>query len=306
MQILLTNDDGIDSPALVPFARALAGLGDVRVVVPDGERSWTGKALTRFEPVVLRAVRRDGVVVHAASGTPADAAHIGVHRDGPPDVVVSGINLGHNHGTAFLLSSGTVGAAAEATLTGHTAVAFSTGLMDADFRQWRHDIQAPTAATRWEALAHLCTDLLADVLASGLPDHCDLVSVNVPWTANEDTSRHVTSLARTRYGALFSRDGVGPATTAAGSGDALGERGVERAEDADGVPLDRAGRGDVSSVDAETWIQTFTSLDVVGELEGSDIATALAHQVSITPVLLPSSARVPDEVRDRLTRPVTP
>ena len=47
--ILVTNDDGVEVPSLPPLARAIATLGPVRVVVPDGERSWVGKAITRFE-----------------------------------------------------------------------------------------------------------------------------------------------------------------------------------------------------------------------------------------------------------------
>ena len=37
-RMLLTNDDGIDSPTLPPLARALGELGEVEVVVPEQER----------------------------------------------------------------------------------------------------------------------------------------------------------------------------------------------------------------------------------------------------------------------------
>lgn len=126
MDLLLTNDDGVDSPALAPFARALAALAAVDVVVPDGERSWIGKAITRAGEVATAVVERDGVAMTTCTGYPADAVQLGVHtlRPSPPDVVVSGINLGLNHGSAFLLSSGTVGAAVEGWICGLPAVAF--------------------------------------------------------------------------------------------------------------------------------------------------------------------------------------
>ncbi|MEA3510405.1 MAG: 5'/3'-nucleotidase SurE, partial [Actinomycetota bacterium] len=102
--ILLTNDDGIDSPALAPFARALGDLGTVRVVVPDRERSWVGKAITRFDPIRVEKVELDGGEAWTCTGFPADAVQIGIHGlfDEPPSLVVSGINVGYNHGTAFL------------------------------------------------------------------------------------------------------------------------------------------------------------------------------------------------------------
>ena len=56
--ILVTNDDGVEVPSLPALARAIATLGPVRVVAPDGERSWVGKAITRFGPVRVEAVER--------------------------------------------------------------------------------------------------------------------------------------------------------------------------------------------------------------------------------------------------------
>src|SRR5436309_3428852 len=102
--ILVTNDDGIDSPMLVPLVRALQRLGSVRVVVPSSERSWIGKAISRFDVVRVEAPERDGVAMHAVNGTPADCLSLGAHTlsDHPPDLVVSGINLGLNFGLAFI------------------------------------------------------------------------------------------------------------------------------------------------------------------------------------------------------------
>src|SRR5262249_20121791 len=128
--ILITNDDGIDSPTLVPLVRALQALGQVRVVVPSVERSWIGKAITRFEPVKVLAVEREGIAMHAVSGSPADCVNLAVHTlyADRPDVVISGINTGLNFGLAFLLSSGTVGAAMEAWIAGLPALAFSMAI----------------------------------------------------------------------------------------------------------------------------------------------------------------------------------
>ena len=108
--ILLTNDDGVDSPALAPFRDALAGLGEVRIVAPAEERSWVGKALTRHGPVWAEEVERGGAAAVAVSGYPADAVQIGAaYFGGPPGLVVSGINLGYNHGAGYIACSGRSG-----------------------------------------------------------------------------------------------------------------------------------------------------------------------------------------------------
>ena len=62
MNILLTNDDGVDAPGLVPLARSLEQLGHVSVVLPG--TAWVGKAITRL-PVASRDL--PGGIDHALS-----------------------------------------------------------------------------------------------------------------------------------------------------------------------------------------------------------------------------------------------
>ena len=131
MLILVTNDDGIDSPALVPLLRALSDVRPVRAVVPDRERSWIGKAITGFDEIRVSKIERGGFEIHVAGGFPADCTQLGVHSlfGEKPDMVVSGVNIGLNNGLAFFLSSGTVGAAAEGWIAGIPAIAFSTSAL---------------------------------------------------------------------------------------------------------------------------------------------------------------------------------
>lgn len=260
-RILLSNDDGVDSPALVPFARALAdGDDEVATVVPDRERSWIGKAVSRHDPVTLAATTRHGLDLHTTSGTPADAVQLGMHEvcGGEVDLVVSGINIGFNHGVAFLLSSGTVGAAVEGWLGGCRAVAFSTGTWGDDWGAWRQQVTRPDAAPAWRDLARLCTDLLRRIRASGLTEVADLVSVNVPFEAGPGTPRRVTRLARVGYGGLFRR------------------------------------------VDDGRWAHRAVDLRPFEPLDGTDVEAAADHVITITPVRMPASPDVPDAVRHAL------
>ncbi len=137
MTILLTNDDGIYAPGLVALYHELQRLGEVIVVAPESEQSAVGHAITLINPLRVREVALDGGVEGwAVSGFPADCVKIAMAEllPQPPDLVVSGINLGPNVGINVLYS-GTVSAATEASILGVKGVAFSLDSYDknADF-----------------------------------------------------------------------------------------------------------------------------------------------------------------------------
>ena len=207
--ILVTNDDGVDVPSLPALARAIAALGPVRVVAPDGERSWVGKAITRFSPVRVAVVERAGVEMHAVTGYPADCVQLGLHAlfDEPPRLVVSGINAGYNHGSAYIQSSGTVGAALEAAIAGVDAVAFSTQSLTRPWTEWRDWSLRPESTPMWERLAAIASAITAPVLA-GAPQGVRL-NVNLPDHADCTTPRRLTRVAEVGYDRLFSRVAAG-------------------------------------------------------------------------------------------------
>ncbi|HDK45047.1 MAG TPA: 5'/3'-nucleotidase SurE, partial [Actinobacteria bacterium] len=163
--LLLTNDDGADSPALLPFAHALKEIAEVRVVVPDRERSWIGKAITRFGEIRVRRTVLEGIEVAVADGFPADCTQLGVHSlfGTRPDMVVSGINIGLNDSLAFFLSSGTAGAAAEGWIAGISAFAFSTGVTS-DHRSWAERVWAGDDADLWPRAAKISVDIVRDAM----------------------------------------------------------------------------------------------------------------------------------------------
>jgi 5'-nucleotidase len=202
--ILITNDDGIDSPTLVPLARTLQRLGTVRVVVPASERSWIGKAISRFDVVRADATERDGIPMHAVSGTPADCVSLGVHTlcADHPDLVVSGINLGLNFGLAFILSSGTVGGALEGWIAGIPSIAVSMAIPN--------DAYGLTGAQRIAALgerpgaaAAVTADIVETILREGFPENVDGFSINMPADVTSETPRVIAPVTRSRYGPLF-------------------------------------------------------------------------------------------------------
>ncbi|MDD2901493.1 MAG: 5'/3'-nucleotidase SurE [Syntrophales bacterium] len=137
MLILVTNDDGIYAPGLAALYQELRRLGKVTVVAPESEQSAVGHAISLNTPLrVKKAPLAGDGWGWAVSGTPADCVKIALAEllPEPPDLVVSGINLGPNVGINVLYS-GTVSAATEAAILGvRQAVAVSLDTYkDADF-----------------------------------------------------------------------------------------------------------------------------------------------------------------------------
>ncbi|MFW9926303.1 MAG: 5'/3'-nucleotidase SurE, partial [Candidatus Thorarchaeota archaeon] len=50
-KVCLTNDDGPRSEGMLKLAETLNGIVELVVVVPDGQRSATGKSLTLKRPI---------------------------------------------------------------------------------------------------------------------------------------------------------------------------------------------------------------------------------------------------------------
>lgn len=127
MAILVTNDDGIYAPGLAALYQELRLLGEVAVVAPESEQSAVGHAISLTTPLRVKQVSLGGGARGwAVSGTPADCVKIALAEllPEPPELVVSGINLGPNVGINVLYS-GTVSAATEAAILGLRAVAVS-------------------------------------------------------------------------------------------------------------------------------------------------------------------------------------
>ena len=251
MHLLLCNDDGIDAPGLIPFARALADVGTVTVVVPDRERSWVSKAITRFDPVTVAARTVAGVNVMTCSGYPADCVQLGIHLLSPtrPDMVVTGVNIGYNHGTAYLQSSGTAGAALEAGIGGVPAIAFSTGSEVVPWKEWKAWSLTPPAGEMWERVSAVAAALAVDAYPLLQPG--DVLNVGIPDTADATTRRRITRIARAGYDRLFAEQSPGVYVHQYGglveSADGTdGETDIEAAKDAVVSISAIAGAGDAS------------------------------------------------------------
>ncbi|WEK46057.1 MAG: 5'/3'-nucleotidase SurE [Candidatus Andeanibacterium colombiense] len=130
MRILLTNDDGIHAPGLALLEQIAWELSDdVTVCAPAEEQSGAGHSLTLHMPVRLHSF---GERRFAVTGTPGDAVNLALRKlfpEGPPDLVLSGINNGENLADDVTYS-GTISAAMESALAGIPSIALSQALRD--------------------------------------------------------------------------------------------------------------------------------------------------------------------------------
>ena len=135
-RILVTNDDGVDSPLLHTLVAELTSIADAEIVVVAPDRNQSGSSQSSIGgPLVVKKVDLEGVAeAYSVSGRPADAVRFAVvqlNSEQSFDLVISGINRGANVGNVSHLS-GTVGAAMEGLYHGIPAIAVSQELYGVD------------------------------------------------------------------------------------------------------------------------------------------------------------------------------
>lgn len=190
--ILVTNDDGISSPGLLALKQQLEPIGEVVVLAPERNWSATSHAKTMHKPMRITAVAlADGSQGYTCSGSPTDcvAMAMGGALGAKPDLVVSGINTGHNVGIDITYS-GTVACAMEAVILGVPGVAVSSS-HPSKARGDIAEIQRYTGA--------VARDVTERVIKHGLPAQT-LINVNVPGIPpSEILGVRITRMGGRRY-----------------------------------------------------------------------------------------------------------
>ena len=203
MKILVTNDDGINSPGIQALADAMSRIGEVLIVAPDQEQSGVGTAISFHNGIAAaeRTFATEGARAYAVSGTPSDCVILGLGplAEGKIDLVVSGINTGANVGSASVLGSGTT----MATRVAHTrnpripSIAVSLSL---DGPQDQKEPLFHLAAT--------VSELLARNMADGEMPPGLTLNVNVPSVPRgEIRGIAVTKLSPIKYWRLRTEQG---------------------------------------------------------------------------------------------------
>jgi 5'-nucleotidase len=195
--ILLSNDDGIDSPGLWAAAEALSDLGYVTVAAPRDHMSATGRGFQKTADGRITTkkldIRGDRWEVYAVGGSPSQSVAHGILELVPrkPDLVVTGINYGENFGTDVTYS-GTVGAALEGASLGIPALAMSQQILEEEWDTYLDTV-------KFDVSAHF-TRLFAEILMrNSLPQDVHVLNVVVPAGATPETEWKVTRHAPLRY-----------------------------------------------------------------------------------------------------------
>ncbi len=195
--ILVTSDDGVESPGLRAAVRAVLDLGDVMVSAPCEQQTGAGRSLPAFNDGAIYAIdyEVDGqrIPAFAIYGSPAQSVLYALVELVPrkPALCVSGINFGSNIGTD-ITTSGTVGAAMESADEGVAALAVS---LETEKRyHYEHSDQVDFAAA-----AYFARQFAQQMLRAALPPDVDLLKLEVPCDASPQTPWRVTRLSRQRY-----------------------------------------------------------------------------------------------------------
>lgn len=195
--ILVTNDDGIDSPGLLAAVAAVDPLGEVLICAPREQQTAMGHSFPSYNDGQLfeRTLTHNGQSwnAYAVNGSPAQTVQHAVIElaDRTPDLLVAGINYGENVGTG-ITGSGTVGAAIEGVSHGIPALAVSLEL--AQEYHYSHDDNVD-----FEAAIHFTRLFAARWLTADRPAEVDILKIDIPTEATVESEWRVTRLDRVRY-----------------------------------------------------------------------------------------------------------
>jgi 5'-nucleotidase len=169
MRILLTNDDGILAEGLAVLEKIARRLSDdVWIAAPEHEQSGASRALTLSAPL---RVRRLDPQRFAIAGTPTDCVMLAVEelmKDHRPDLVLSGVNRGHNTAEDVTVS-GTVAGAIQGMALGVPSIALSQSL-----RVFHDDEVAP-----YETAEAFAPGIIERLLRAGWPADV-VININFP------------------------------------------------------------------------------------------------------------------------------
>lgn len=211
MNLLVTNDDGIDSPFLHALTHALRAEGHtLYVAAPKTEQSWIGCAKSRLRPVASAVSSRDlGCHAWTIDGTPSDCVSIALAhllpRDVQIDAVVAGINIGRNASLGFILASGTIAGAWEGAVHGLPAIAFSQDLTTAQFEALRgsgHQM-TPELQHTLDTSARHAARLVPELVAATPARRFIVHNINFPTPCTADSPLRRTVPAKVIVPGLF-------------------------------------------------------------------------------------------------------
>ena len=217
--ILISNDDGIDSPGLHAAAEALMPIANLIIAAPAEQQTASGRSLRASPDAVfesriidINGEKVEGWCLQASPATTVRHALQCLCIDRKPDMVVSGINFGENIGTN-VTASGTVGAAIQSAVWDYKSLAVSMEVPQA-FHYEHGDVD-------WSGAVIILRRAVEKFLENDWPEDVHILKIDIPDTADGNTPWAVCRQSREPgwWGYISNPT---PRTTA---GSAIGKRG---------------------------------------------------------------------------------
>lgn len=189
--ILVTNDDGYDSPGIIELAAELIHDFEVLLVAPKIHHSGTGRGVPfgasyrdegTIEKHTIEISPGKNITAYSVDGTPALCVAHSVLEIAPrlPDFCISGVNFGENMGKG-LHYSGTIGAAMEAANFDIPSIAVSQEMdLEAIYNFEGH-------RDMFSQASKIVGKLAAKLIANPLNMDFVCLNVNIPKEANQET-----------------------------------------------------------------------------------------------------------------------
>lgn len=260
--VLISNDDGIESPGLHAAAEALLPIADLIIAAPANQQTATGRSLRAVPESVFkpREIDIDGQVItgwylEASPATTVRHALQCLCIDRKPDMVVSGINFGENIGTN-VTASGTVGAAIQSAVWDIKSLAVSLEVPQA-FHYEHGEVD-------WTEAILILRRAAEKFLFADWPEDVHILKIDIPDTADQNTPWHVCRQSREPGWWGFVPD----AAPDSAAGTAIGKRGPrpgKKWNDEDDMAV-LLGKKEIAITPLSVDMTSRISLDKVGEL----------------------------------------
>ena len=168
MRILIVNDDGINAEGIKYLVNWAKHIGEVSVFAPKVQQSGKSHSIEIHGGYEVKKVDVfEGVEAYSVDSTPADCVRIATLGFKKKfDLVLSGINCGHNLG-GDIRYSGTVGACFEAAKSGIKSIAISACFTSFD-----------------NAVKNL-DRIWNEIQSRRMLDYTDILNVNIPEKGDE-------------------------------------------------------------------------------------------------------------------------
>lgn len=177
MNILISNDDGINASGIKALSEAIGKDYNVYVAAPDRERSAAGHSITLTTPLRVDEIEplNGSKKSWSVTGTPGDCVKIALNAilkpEEMPDLIISGINHGPNLGYDILYS-GTVSCAIEGAMFGIPSLAVSLNILSSEYNDFRF-------------AANFVNTLIPKLKDFKIPSR-SILNINVPSVSPED------------------------------------------------------------------------------------------------------------------------